>query len=272
MSYVQVIQTGTTLVSPAVPDRRTRKWDKAYTGLFQRRSTRIEVPVKAFLVETAGRLTLVDAGWSIQAATHPLKHMGFGLWFASEPVLKEEEAVSRQLEKLGIAPEDLDAIVFTHLDCDHVSGIDTLRTARRILVSPQEYAASQRKDVRYRPSFWDGVTFEELDFVFDDRSPFQQSCDIYGDGSVVAHFTPGHSKGSVALVATDVETGRFVVLAGDDGYSEKSWDELALPGPMVDASEMTRTLKWVRELRSDERCAGVFAAHDPAVAPGVYEF
>lgn len=272
MSYVRVIQTGWTLVSPAVPDRRTRTWSKAYTGLFQRRSSRIKVPVKAFLVETEGRLTLIDAGWSAQAALHPLRHMGFGLWFASEPVLTEEAAVSRQLERLGIAPKDLDAVVFTHLDCDHVSGVDTLRTARRIMVSPQELAAARGKDIRYRPNFWRGVDFEEMDFRFDERSPFQQSCDVYGDGSVVAHFTPGHSKGSVAIVANDFETGRFVVLAGDDGYNKKSWDELALPGPLVNADEMKRSLSWIRDLRSHEACAGVFAAHDPAVEPGVYEF
>ncbi len=48
---VQTIQTGSTIVSSAVPDRSTYRNPYAYTGLFQNRKKRIEVPVKCFYVE-----------------------------------------------------------------------------------------------------------------------------------------------------------------------------------------------------------------------------
>lgn len=170
---ITVIQTGSTLVSPAVPNRNTRKSPLAYTGLFQRRSNRIEVPVKCFLVEVAGRKTLIDAGWSAQDPTHPLRHMGFGLWFASQPAMEVDEAVDRQLAHLGAAVDDLEAVAFTHLDCDHVSGIDGVAKARRLYVSREE---------------------------------------------------------------------------------------------------LEQALLWVHDLLEDDRCDGAYATHDPAVAPGVYEF
>lgn len=79
---MHVLQTGSTLVSSAVPDRSSHRWSLAYTTLFQRRGKRICVPVKAFLVETAGHTVLVDTGWSEECVSHPLRHLGFGLWFA----------------------------------------------------------------------------------------------------------------------------------------------------------------------------------------------
>ncbi len=59
---VHVIQTGSTLVSPAVPNRSVKKFEYAYTGLFQSRKDRISVPVKAFLVEVNGKKLLIDCG------------------------------------------------------------------------------------------------------------------------------------------------------------------------------------------------------------------
>ncbi|MGI6535166.1 MAG: hypothetical protein ACOX12_01935 [Eggerthellaceae bacterium] len=84
---IQTVRTGWTLVSSAVPDRSTHRFGLAYTGLFQRRSKRIKVPVKCFYVQVAGHSLLVDTGWSVQVVDHPLRHLGFGLWFASEPVM-----------------------------------------------------------------------------------------------------------------------------------------------------------------------------------------
>ena len=97
MIQIQTIQTGSTLVSSAVPNRATHRFAFAYTGLFQCRKNRIEVPVKCFYVTVGKHRLLVDTGWSKLNRTEPLKHLGFGLWFASEPVLGEGEAACEQL-------------------------------------------------------------------------------------------------------------------------------------------------------------------------------
>ena len=80
---IQTVQTGWTLVSSGVPDRDSHRWRKAYTGLFQRRSKRMKVPVKCFYVCVGEHHFLIDAGWSLEVISHPV----------------------------------------THLDCDHVSGL-----------------------------------------------------------------------------------------------------------------------------------------------------
>lgn len=258
---IHVLQTGSTLVSSAVPDRSSHRWGLAYTDLFQRRSRRICVPVKAFLVEIRGHRALVDTGWSEECVSHPLRHLGFGLWFASEPVMEAGEGVPAQLQKLGLAPEDLDAIILTHLDCDHASGLVPLKKAKNIYCSAEEWEEAQTKDVRYRPSFWEGVDIEILKMEDDPEAPFGQSADIFGDGSIKAYLTPGHTKGSVAAIAQGDQG--YAAFVGDDSYNRHSWEGQKLPGPLFDAAAMKRTLAWVCGLSQDPRCLGIYAAHDP---------
>lgn len=259
---IYVMQTGSTLVSSGVPDRSSHRWPYAYTGLFQRRSSRISVPVKAFLVETGGHRVLVDTGWSALCATHPIEHLGFGLWFASEPVMTAEEAIPVQLAKLRLTPSDLDAIVLTHLDCDHASGLVPLRDAKHVYCSEEEWRhACKGGDVRYKPSFWRGVRMETLPMADDPSAPFGKSCDLFGDGSVRVVLTPGHSEGSVAVLVQG-ETG-YAAFVGDDSYNRHSWEDLRLPGPLYDADAMRTTLRWVRSLSQDTACIGIYAAHDP---------
>lgn len=258
---IHVLQTGSTLVSSAVPDRSSHTWAYAYTDLFQRRSRRVSVPVKCFLVETQGHRVLVDTGWSAECVIRPMRHLGFGLWFASEPVLKEGEAVPAQLDRLGLSPSDLDAIVLTHLDCDHASGLVPLKGAKHIYCSEEEWRHAQGRDVRYNPAFWRGVNMETLCMADDRAAPFGRSCDLFGDGSVKVVLTPGHSEGSVAVLARG-ETG-YAAFIGDDSYNRRSWEGQKLPGPVWSVPDMRRTLEWVRRVSEDPSCIGIYAAHDP---------
>jgi N-acyl homoserine lactone hydrolase len=258
---IRVLQTGSTLVSSAVPDRTSHRWSMAYTDLFQDRRKRISVPVKAFLIENAGHRVLIDTGWSEECATHPIRHLGFGLWFASEPVLTKGETVPAQLQKLGLTPEDIDAVILTHLDCDHVSGLIPVRKAKHIYCSKEEWDHAHTKDVRYNPKFWEGVQMEMLPMQDDSEAPFGKSCDVFGDGSCRAVLTPGHSEGSVAVLAKG-KTG-YAAFVGDDSYNRRSWEDLKLPGPIYNKGDMKKTLRWVQKLSRDPDCIGVYAAHDP---------
>lgn len=268
MAVINVIQTGTTLVSPAVPDRTVRKSRLAYTGLFQKRQNRIEVPVKVFFVEINGKKILIDTGWSAECASHPIQHMGFGLWFASEPVIKEQESVYNQLQKMGIKPSDINAVILTHLDCDHASGLADLKGIKHIYTTEEEWQKANKGDVRYNKKFWKDIHFEFLKMTDDSTAPFGKSCDLFDDGSVKIVFTPGHSAGSVAVIIKDND--KFAVIAGDNGYNRNSWERLALPGPIYDKENMKKALQWVREMNCKENCIGIFAAHDSEIKQGEY--
>ena len=254
MIQVQTIQTGSTLVSSAVPNRATHRWAHAYTGLFQCRKNRIEVPVKCFYVTVGKHHLLVDTGWSKLNRTEPLKHLGFGLWFASEPVLPEGEAACEQL-----AEKPIDAILMTHVDCDHISGlfdfsgIDTYTSA-------EEITFAKRNRLRYG-GLDKGHTFRTIPFVADEAALFGKSCDLFGDGTVVAYLTPTHSAGSVIYKIQDGD--RFALIVGDNGYNHASWQQGLLPGPLYDADNMRKCLAWLKEQEQQPACLGIFCAHDP---------
>ena len=263
MAKIIIFQTGTTLVSPAVPDRSTRKSGFAYTGIFQRRRNRIEVPVKAFYVEVSGHKVLIDTGWGLDAVSKPIKHMGFGHWFASEPVVNEKETVISRLRKMGLTPKNLDAVILTHMDCDHASGLADVKDAPHIYASEQEIAVSKTRDVRYRKNYWAAVNIEPLSMANNANAPFSKSCDLFGDGSVTAVLTPGHSAGSVCVVIRDNDC--FVVLSGDTGYNRHLWEKLKFPGPMYSKKDMITSLKWVKAQNEKANCISILAAHDPEI-------
>jgi N-acyl homoserine lactone hydrolase len=95
----------------------------------------------------------------------------------------------------------------------------------------------------------------------DPVAPFGKSYDVFGDGSVTAVLTPGHSAGSMAVLARG-DAG-YVAFVGDDSYNRNSWEEGRLPGPLTSADDMRRALGWVRGLAHDPECLGIYAAHDP---------
>ena len=251
---IRTIQTGFTKVSSAVPDRSTHRWKLAYTGLFQHRSNRIHVPVKCFYVEVGKHRVLIDAGWSKQVREHALRHLGFGLWFASEPVLPAGQAACEQL-----ANQPLDAILMTHLDSDHISGLHDFKGVP-VYVSPQELEATKREHMRYG-QLAKGLSFKPFDIQHDSHAPFGLSCDVFGDGAVLAYLTPTHSAGSVIYRVQDGED--FALVVGDNGYMQASWEQGLLPGPLYNEANMRRVLQWINEQSRLPHCVGIFCAHDP---------
>lgn len=251
---IKTIKTGSTLVSSAVPNRATHKFDMAYTGLFQSRDSRISVPVKCFYVQVRNHNFLIDAGWSKEVVDKSLKHLGFGLWFASEPVMELNEAAINQLEN-----KKIDAILMTHLDCDHASGLKDFNDVP-IYASKEEVEYSKRKKIRYG-KLAHGYNYNLIDFHDDSNAPFNKSVDVFNDGCVIAYLTPTHSAGSV--IYKIVDNNKFALIVGDNGYTEDSWKKGLLPGPLFNKENMLTCLKWINLQSQNKNCIGIYCAHDP---------
>lgn len=250
---IETIQTGWTLVSSSVPDRSKHRWKKAYSRLFQSKRSRIKVPVKCFYVTVAEHAFLIDAGWSEQVVDNAKRHLGFGLNFASEPVMSREESAKRQLEG-----KQIDCILMTHLDCDHVSGVHDFKK-KKIICAREEYEYACKNSIRYG-KLLNNLTFEYIDFKKDDNAIFEKSADIFGDGSVIAYLTPTHSAGSVIYKIT--ENGKYYLIVGDNGYKKDSWEKGILPGPLYNSANMLKCLEWIKEKSRSQNCLGVLCAHE----------
>lgn len=262
MAVIHILNTGKKVESSAVLDKETKKGKLAYTGLFQKLESRVEIPVKAFYIEINDKKILVDTGWSSECKDNAKKHLGRAMWFATQPVVNEGEDVLSQLAQFGVAPEELDAVILTHLDCDHVSGLHLVKNAKAIYACKEELARAEKKSPRYNNDFWQNIDVAPLPMGYDSKAPFGKSCDLFGDGSVRAIYTPGHSAGSICVIIKDND--KLALFTGDTGYSEESWKELIVPGLFSNLQNLKISLRWVNKMHEREDCAGIFTSHDTA--------
>lgn len=264
---IHVFHTGEVGVDPAVPFRDVSKNPIAYTGLFRSSKRRIWLPVSAYLIEHPKGLILIDTGWHHEVRVNQKKHMTWKLNLASKARLPIGEAVDEQLQALGIKPRDLDYVFLSHLDVDHVSGIQLVKEAKNILTSREELESAMKGDIRYAKSLWKDVDLQAFEMQPSANGPFGRSYDVFGDGTVVLVDVSGHTKGMSATLIQN--NGKFVLLTGDCGYAKDSWEKMRLPGPLYDKERMKKTLEWVREMSQKEGCIEILATHDPEVKPHV---
>lgn len=67
------------------------------------------------------------------------------------------------------------------------------------------------------------------------------------------------------MVKNDSED--YVLLVADTGYAKKSWENLVIPGISINKKQAYQSLKWVKEMASQQNCIAVLANLDPDVKP-----
>ncbi|UUZ95559.1 N-acyl homoserine lactonase family protein [Paenibacillus sp. P25] len=223
-----------------------------------------QVPLSSYLIEHPNGRIVVDAGWHEDIRTKPREHLGEDLYQFIEYRLPEGSSVREQLAARRLAPEDLDAVIVSHLDVDHISGLELLKGAKKFLVSEPEWrSADPSKQVWYP-----GIEFESFALEPIPYGPYKLGKDVFGDGLVYLVYTPGHTNGHVSVLAR-VESG-WSLLASDTGYAEKSWKELLLPGFTTDDKKALESLQWVKEFAERDDCIAALANHDPLIQPRTY--
>lgn len=233
-------------------------------------SKRVTLPVFAYLIEHKAGLFLVDTGWSRAISPDGVyDHACVGrelpkhLAAMYRPYVPAGKAVDEQLASMGIKPEDLEAVLITHVDPDHVSGLRSVRTAKRIIVPEDEAYWSVRTKYRVRQprDLWDIEEKERVFYRGHLLGPMHKAFDVTGDGSIMMVNIPGHTDGMAGVLIRD--GGRFVLLASDAAVSRRSWEKMEPPGYAANYKLQYKTLRWLAELDRDPGCDGVLCSHDP---------
>ncbi len=264
---VHVFHTGEVCVDPSIPFKNASKNPIAFTGLFRNPHNRIWLPVSSYLIEHPKGLILYDTGWSTEVRTDPKKHLTLKHYLVNQPKLPEGKAITEQLEKIGIYPKDIDYVVMSHMDSDHVSGVKLVKDAKNIIVSNLEMEDTRKYKLRYIKSMWDNVPITEFEFN-NNKGPFNRSYDLFNDGSIELINIPGHSDGLAAMKITN-EDGKFVLLFSDGGYAERSWKELISPGITLNSDETMKSLEWIKKMSLDKNCIESLANHDVDIKPHI---
>jgi len=248
------------------------------SGIFLPKAKRIWAPVSAYLVEHPKGKILIDCGWHRNMSPHgvydrkaQINSLGSPiLYLVNQGVVPNGAAIQEQLQGMGIATNQIDYVLLTHLDCDHANGLKQVADAKHILVSREELRAATRPlGIRYQKKWWSGVNLTAFQWN-GTQGIAKQSYDLWGDGSVVLIHIPGHSDGLFAVKIKN-DRGKYVLLFSDGGYSSKSWREGIVSGIATNKEMQKKSLQWIYEESTSPDCIASLANHDPDIAPQVIE-
>lgn len=216
------------------------------------------IPVTAFLVSHPDGMLLWDTGMNRAVRDAPLDHWGGVAKRLLVPHLGEGQDVVERLGAMGIEPSDVDIVVNSHLHNDHC-GMNSYFPDARVLIRERELAhAVERMDT---PS----SGFVRADFYTEPDSievfDYDDSYDVFGDGTVKLISTAGHTPGHQCLQVT-FASGASYVLTGDAAYNHDQICSCQASGISWSKDEMVRSLERLRGL--EEAGSTILVAHDRA--------
>lgn len=169
------------------------------------------------LIESNGRLALVDTGIGLQDIARPDERVGRAAIDAAGFQFHERLTAARQVERLGFRAADVTDVVLTHADPDHAGGLADFPTAA-VHVSAEELAQLQAGHGRYSPAqFAHGPRWVAHPpsagrwFGLEAR-PLTLGCGV--EGVLVPLF--GHTRGHCGVAVRD--GGRWLLHVGDAYY------------------------------------------------------
>lgn len=275
---IHVLHCGKVHTSPYLPFDTDGAGMLKVAGIGVPKDEWVWMPVSAYYIEHPKAKILVDTGWSRRISPAgvidrkaQISELGHVLYSMNQGYLPAGEAVDEQLQKLGVATSDLDYVILTHLDCDHVCGVHQVSDARHILVSEAEMKFAKKFSIvnkfRFQKRWWQDVPLEFFPWS-GAEGPFRRSYDLLGDGSVQLINIPGHTEGLVAVKITN-DCGKYVLIDSDGAYGSKSWEEMILPGIADNRKEQLISLQWIREMSLNKNCIASLANHDAEIQPHV---
>ena len=242
------------------------------------RRKRITLPVFSYLIEHPAGLFLVDTGWSRDISPNGVYDikavrsvMPAHLAALYHPYVPEGKAINEQLRSMGIRQEDISAVLITHLDPDHVSGLRSVNRTKKMVIPEDEAYWSVRTKYRIRQpeQLWDMEGVERVFFRGHLLGPMNKSIDVTGDGSIMMVNLPGHTDGLCGVIVRNKE--KYVLLVSDAAVSPRSWEMMEPPGFAADQALQYKTLRWIARTASDPACEAVLCSHDKEIKTKVLE-
>jgi N-acyl homoserine lactone hydrolase len=217
------------------------------------RGETLDVPVSSILLRHAQGNVLFDTGCNPAAAKDPQGHWA-GLAKIMTPVAPPEDNVITALGAIGLGCDDIDVVVCSHLHADHC-GCNTFFKRATVVIHAKEIEAARAPDALlagYIAAEWERTN--EPDAVDGER-------DLFGDGRLVILPLPGHTPGTIGVLAVLEKSGTFL-LASDTVSLRSTLDTGVIPRNTRDPDALVKSLAEVR--RIEAAGATVLCGHDEA--------
>lgn len=213
----------------------------------------VELPVVSVLMRHPSGNVLFDTGCAPEAGEDPAGRWG-GLAKVMQPIFAPADAVVSQLGAHGLAADDIDVVICSHLHPDHC-GCNAAFARATVIAHKAELAAARAEGAErqgYLPQEWD---------IPQGYSEIAAEKDLFDDGRIVLVPLPGHSPG---LTAARIELDRdgVFLLASDAAPMMRHVDQGYAPKNSWDMDQAVRSLAEIRAQK--DRGTTVICGHDDA--------
>lgn len=231
----------------------------------------VTIPMPSFLIEHPKGLVLFDTGIGPEAIDDPVALYGQEMADALGMTASDDQRLDRQIENLGYQLTDVTHVISSHMHFDHMGGLHLFPHAKHYV---------GQGELRYAnfPDPLGSFCFmpDQLARIrgFDWREVPGVDVDLFGDGSLVILFMPGHTPGELSLKVR--LSSRTFVLTGDAVHLRAALEnEIQFPLD-CDTKASLQTLRRLKRI-SESEDASVWITHDPddwaeyKHAPACYE-
>lgn len=190
--------------------------------------------------------------------------------------LEQSRPAADRLDAAGYDSKHLRFILLTHAHWDHVSGVPDFPGVP-VLVTAAEHRFIYDGGFPNAPARnIDPRRFQDYGFDGAPYLGFDQSRDLYGDGSIVIVPAPGHTPGSVVVFVTLPGGSRYAFvgdlvwqLEGLARREERPWLEARVLGE--DPTSVQQSMRRLSAIAMRYPQINIVAAHDPRGYVGIPE-
>lgn len=198
----------------------------------------------------------VDFVYSCYLIKHGSEYMMWDTGFGPGTERSPKLTLPEQLAKVNVKPEQIKYIGISHYHGDHIGGAQFLTNAT-LLMGKGDW------DVISSPKVPQGQNPTPLKHWISEGGkvePVPLDKDVFGDGTVLMLYTPGHTPGHHSLLVKLAHMGP-VLLSGDAAHFRENYDTNGVPGFNYDRAQTIASLDRIRKLVSGQKATFVIQ-HD----------
>lgn len=217
-----------------------------------------DIPVPYFLIEHEKGYVLFDTGHNLATVKDVKSAVTEPIYLAFRPDAYEEGYVLNALAKAGVKPEQISYVICSHLHFDHCGGMGFFPNATYV-IQKRELHYAYVPDPFIKFAYFREDFDKDLNWLFLDGWN-DKHYDLFGDGKLIIHFTPGHTPGHQSLLV-NLEKEGPIMLTADACYASDNLNDLKLSGIVNDNAAYMANIMMFRDMR--KRGIKIFLGHDP---------
>jgi N-acyl homoserine lactone hydrolase len=159
------------------------------------------------------------------------------------PNVAPKVSIVDQIAQLGVKPEQITFVGISHYHADHTGQVASFPKAVLLIGQGDWNAITAPKPA-------EGVNFAPFEgWIKGDNkvTPVPLDKDVFGDGSVMMLYTPGHTPGHHSLLVKLPQTGNFLI-SGDAVHFRENYDTDGVPAFNYDRAQTLASIARMKKI------------------------